>query len=56
MTSEKPIPIQEIVQLAGVSVGTIYRWIKVGKLKATKQGKTYEILFSENDKFLLAQL
>lgn len=56
MTSEKPIPIQQIAEFSGVSVGTIYKWIKAGKLKATKQGKTYEVLFSENDKFLLAQL
>ena len=56
MTSEKPIPIQQIAEFSGVSIGTIYKWIKAGKLKATKQGKTYEVLFSENDKFLLAQL
>lgn len=56
MTAEKPIPIPQVAEFAGVSVGTIYKWIKTGKLKATKNGKTYEVLFSENDKLLLSQL
>lgn len=56
MTSEKSIPIQEIAIFAGVSVSTVYKWIKNGKLKASKQGRNYELSFSENDKFLTAQL
>jgi excisionase family DNA binding protein len=56
MPTENTIPIKEIINLAGVTESTVYRWIKTGKLKATKNGKAYSILFSENKDFLLAQL
>lgn len=30
---------QEVADMAGVTVLTVYRWIKAGKLKATKLGQ-----------------
>jgi hypothetical protein len=56
MTSEKTTSIQDIVQFTGVTAGTVYKWIRTGKLKAIKQGNIYDIPFSENREFLLAQL
>jgi len=56
MLTEKAMPVKEIAELAGVAESTIYHWIKSSKLKATKNGKSYIILFSENSDFLLTQL
>ncbi len=56
MTPEKTTSIQDIVQFTGVTTGTVYKWIRTGKLKAIKEGKNYDIPFTENKDFLLAQL
>ncbi|MFH1745017.1 MAG: helix-turn-helix domain-containing protein [bacterium] len=43
---------QELADLLGYNIMTIYRYIKSGKLKAYKVGKEFRILKKEFDNFL----
>jgi excisionase family DNA binding protein len=43
---------QELADLLGYNIMTIYRYIKAGKLKAYKVGKEFRILKKEFDDFL----
>lgn len=40
---EKYIYVEEIAARYEVTVGTVYEWIRIGKLKAMKIGKRYYI-------------
>lgn len=50
--SEEFYRAQELAAKLRVNVMTIYRYIKVGKLKAYKFGKEFRITNAEFDKFL----
>lgn len=43
---------QELADLLGYNIMTIYRYIKSGKLKAYKIGKEFRIVKKEFDNFL----
>ena len=43
---------QELADLLGYNIMTIYRYIKAGKLKAYKMGKEFRIEKKEYQKFL----
>jgi len=54
--SDRVASVESIAQFAGVTKSTVYRWIRAGKLKATRRGKIYDIPFSDNSEILAAQL
>ncbi len=48
---EEYYTIEEVATTLKVAYLTVYRWIKLGKLKAIKAGKQYRVNREDLDKF-----
>jgi len=48
----KLFTVREVAELLKVNIMTIYRWIKEGKIKQTKIGRSVRIDESELNKFI----
>jgi excisionase family DNA binding protein len=53
--TEELLPLPEAAERLGVSVYTVRRWIKDGKLKAFKPGKEYRVREGDLEEFLAAR-
>jgi len=56
MIKETTHSIEELSQILEVSNGTICRWIKEGKVKASKEGGKYTIPVKGNNEFIIAHI
>ncbi len=43
MALERLLPTEEVADMLGVSIYTVWRWIKEGKLRAFRPGREYRI-------------
>jgi putative resolvase len=44
--------VKEVCEVLKIKPLTVYRWLKAGKLKAVKIGKSYRVEQSEFEKFI----
>jgi putative molybdopterin biosynthesis protein len=52
MNNDKFYSIEELAKILKVSYLTVYRWVKLGKLKTNKAGKQYRIKKEEIESFI----